>query len=255
MEAAVTTLWTPRGGSREADYEDAFAPPAGKLSSKRVRLAVADGATESLLSGPWARLLVKMWVGAPRRPTGALLPAAREEWDQHLAGYLDSREESGRPVQWYEEPGLARGAHATFVGLQFTSRRVVCGAGKWTAVAVGDSCMFHVRDDELLEAFPIDEPAMFAAPPRLLASRAPEAEQPVRLEARFGEWRSGDLFLLASDAFARWFLSSVRAGTPVADLTRVAMVDRPEFVAWVAARRHDRTLANDDVTVMSIACL
>ena len=260
MEAAVTTLWAPRAGSREADYEDAFAPGEGKLSGRRIRLAVADGATESLLSGAWARLLVHTWVSVPRRPTSQLLDAARAEWAEQLVTYLDGRVLSGRPVQWYEEPGLARGAHATFVGLQLTSRRVVSGSGKWTAVAVGDSCVFHFRDDRLMDAFPIDDPALFANAPHLLASRAPEpdpgrAGRPARMEARFGEWRSGDLFLLASDAFARWLLSSLRAGAPVADLAQVAMTARPEFRSWVDARRHDRSLANDDITVVSLACL
>jgi len=42
---------------------------------------------------------------------------------------------------------------------------------------------------------------------------------------------------------------------PACELTRVTAYDRDEFARWVAARRSDRSLANDDVTVVSVECL
>lgn len=59
----------PKAGSRAEENEDA---PAG--DAKRVRFALADGATEGWQSGGWARHLVKAYV---ERPPG---PADFDQW-------------------------------------------------------------------------------------------------------------------------------------------------------------------------------
>lgn len=253
MEAAATVRWVPRHGSRIDEFEDACAPTAdGKWQGKRLRAAVADGATESLLSGPWARQLVEAWVEDPRRPPSAVIPAARAAWCTHLDGYLAARSASDRPVQWYEEPGLARGAHATFLGVQFSSPRVVASVGKWTAVARGDTCVFQVRGHKVVDAFPRARAADFGPATELVGS---VTDDPGRLPARFGQWLTGDTFILATDAFARWFLAEMEGGASAAALADVACANTSDFAAWVDARRGDGTLRNDDVMVMSVACL
>ena len=116
LRVTSAPLWAPKAGNSTAEYEDAFNPVRrGEYRGARLRFAVADGATEGLLSGFWAALLTKLyvrqWKGRERMP--AWLSRACTDRDGLKAGYLKRREAGNRPVQWYEEPGLAAGAFST----------------------------------------------------------------------------------------------------------------------------------------------
>ena len=121
----------PKRGHDLAECQDACAIGVG-------RVAVADGAAESANAGLWARMLVEEFV------------AVREElaWPGWIAGvqsrFADAvrRPTDAEPLPWYLEGRYDQGAFATFLGLSF-------GARSWQAVAVGDSCLFQVRDDRV----------------------------------------------------------------------------------------------------------
>src|SRR5207244_972948 len=161
-------------GSSAAEYEDAAAVlPAGPPDhwvTGPVLAAVADGASESMLSGKWADHLVHAVLAAARQDPFALhstdtvadaVLAAADQWPDWLAGYLARRE---RPLRWYEHAKLAQGAHATLLAARFDD------AG-WQAAAVGDSCLFQVRDAELVHAFPLRAAEQFGNQPDLVNSR------------------------------------------------------------------------------------
>lgn len=243
MRASVTTLWAPRAGSTTAQYEDAFYPGHdGPRHARRLRFAVADGASESMLSGLWAGLLVRTWCKARRRRLPEILDVAKAAWDVELAAYLEDRGRTDRPIQWFEEPGLERGAFATLLGLAFSTDHVH-HTGKWEATAVGDSCLFQVRGGELLSAFPLKSSDEFDSAPKLVPSRHVDR---VSVEHDTGDWKGGDTFFLLTDAVAAWFLRTHEAGGAPWETLVAADAD------WVARRRADRTLRNDDVTVMRI---
>lgn len=246
MRTSVSTLWVPRAGSSVAQYEDAFYPENdGPRHARRLRFAVADGASESMLAGLWAGLLVRTWCKARRRSLAQILDLAKAAWDVELAAYLEDRDRTDRPIQWFEEPGLERGAFATLLGVAFSTRSQ--SSGEWEATALGDSCLFQVRGGELLSAFPLKSSSEFDNTPTLVPSRA-EAP-PAEIER--GDWRTGDTFWLTTDAVAAWFLRSYEGGGAPWD--ELATVDAVQFPGWAAARRADRTLRNDDATVVRIA--
>jgi hypothetical protein len=252
VRASVTTCWVPRGGSDVAQFEDAFSPRAnGPRHARRLRFAMADGASESMLSGLWADLLVRTWCTARRRPLAQVLATAAAAWEVELAAYLEQRERSDRPVQWFEEPGLDRGAFATLLGLAFTTS-TGHSQGEWHAVSVGDTCLFQVRDDELLVAFPIKSSTEFDSAPKLVPSRLDDLDRVLaHVDEDRGDWRTGDVFFLATDAVGAWFLRSHEAGTPPwRVLERFA--GPAAFPVWVDARRAERSLRNDDATVMRV---
>ncbi|HVF73907.1 MAG TPA: protein phosphatase 2C domain-containing protein [Acidimicrobiales bacterium] len=245
MRVSVSTLWVPRAGSTVAQYEDAFYPPAdGPRHARRLRFAVADGASESMLAGLWAGLLVRTWCKARRRSLSQILELAKGAWDVELAAYLEDRDRTDRPIQWFEEPGLERGAFATLLGVAFSTKSP--SSGEWEATGLGDSCLFQVRGGDLLSAFPLKSSSEFDNTPTLVPSRtdAPAAE------VERGDWRTGDTFFLATDAVAAWFLRSHEGGgAPWDELAGLGAVQFPD---WAAARRADRTLRNDDATVVRI---
>lgn len=245
MHVDVSTLWVPRAGSTVAQYEDAFYPPAdGPRHARRLRFAVADGASESMLAGLWAGLLVRTWCKARRRRLPQILDLAKAAWDVELAAYLEDRDRNDRPIQWFEEPGLEKGAFATLLGVAFATTSAT--AGTWEATAIGDSCLFQVRGGELLSAFPSKSSSEFDSTPKLVPSRA---DAPAA-DAERGDWHTGDTFVLATDAVAAWFLREYEHGGAPWD--ELASLEPAGFPSWVAARRRQRALRNDDVTVLRI---
>jgi hypothetical protein len=256
MRAAVTTCWVPRAGSDAAQYEDACAPRVtGPRHARRLRFALADGASESMLSGLWADLLVRTWCKARRRSLPQILDVASAAWEVELAAYLEDRERSERPVQWFEEPGLDRGAFATLLGLAFATTGTGQSHGEWRAVSLGDTCLFQVRDDELLSAFPIKSSTEFDSAPKLVPSRPEDVDRVLAaVDEEHGDWRTGDTFFLTTDAIGAWFLRSHEQGTPPwRVLDRFATPDT--FAVWVDARRKEQSLRNDDATVMRVDVL
>ncbi|HEV7888367.1 MAG TPA: hypothetical protein VGO92_12475 [Acidimicrobiales bacterium] len=256
MRALTTSFWLPRGGNDAAEYEDAFQPRKdGRHSARRLRFAVADGASESMLSGRWADLLTRTWCKAQRGQTAEILADGMRQWDGELAAYLAARQTHNRPIQWFEEPGLARGAFATLLGVQFTTRRTSSGA--WTATSLGDTCLFQVREDELVTSFPLKSSADFGSSPNLVPSRGEDPEVvAAHAEERDGEWRSGDLFVLATDALSAWFLSEVEAERrPWEQLLGFTSRGQAAFAEWANGLRTQGKLRNDDVTVVRIEVL
>lgn len=262
MRGYVSIFRAPKAGSTLAEYEDAATvgpPPVGEGDFAECRLcaAVADGASEAMLAGRWARNLVTAFtVAPPSADLAAVLGEAVAAWDADVDSYLAEREADGRPIQWYEEPGLARGAFATILGMRLIDKvRTFSLEGQFDAWALGDACLFQVRDDVLFAAFPIDDPAAFGSSPDLAASRPSDFSLVTQriLHIR-GLWRSGDVFYLATDALAQWFLSAVASGgQPWKPLVDLGTVDGPDdFQSWVSERRAAGELRNDDTTLLRI---
>src|SRR5205823_15022454 len=113
-----------------------------------------DGASESSFTRRWAELLAETYVaggiGAATLTDSLRGPQAR--W---------SEEVRTRPQPWYVAAKVNAGAFAALAGLTLD------GDGGWHALAVGDCCLFHVRDDALLRAFPIASAAEFDNRPQI----------------------------------------------------------------------------------------
>ena len=151
----------PKRGNTESEYEDAFFPlQLCQYNLSKFHCAVADGASESVYSGEWARLLVR---GYCRQRLS--LESMQRCWLK-LA--------NSRPAPWYLEEKIRRGAHAALVGLSISAEppsKETLG-GSWEAEAVGDSCFFHIRDDELLKVGPLCNSDEFNNHPHLIPSTA-----------------------------------------------------------------------------------
>jgi hypothetical protein len=257
MEATLLVRWVQKGGNAEGEYEDAFYPPQdGRRDGPELRVAVADGASEGILSGAWANILAKLH-GQFEWTDGSLeqfLERAYQDWGSFKAEYLRDREQRNHPVQWYEEPGLRTGAFSTLLGLTLTGS-ADAQAGEWSAVAVGDSCLFQVKGSTLVKKFPVEQSSDFNNRPVLLASNPARNEQVTGTLSRVsGTFGSGDAFYLMTDALAQWSLRQDEAGrSPWAKLRALATGEAPAFAAWIDGLRRTKELRNDDVTLVRIA--
>jgi hypothetical protein len=228
----------PRRGHGVEECEDACAAEV-----TRGRFAVADGAAESAFSGLWARLLVDEFVHGPQE---AIWPDWIVPLQKRWADSVRLPADAG-PLPWYLEDRYDQGAFATFLGLS------VGGSG-WQALAVGDSCLFHVREAALRVAFPLTHSAQFGNSPWLVGSRTPADAVPLQRAAHLtGDCRPGDSLWLMTDALARWFLTATERGEqPWRFLEELVNEPEGHFADWVARRRDDRLLRNDDTTLIAV---
>ena len=249
MWVSTQGFHAPKQGNVESEYEDAYFPEDVCLQDlSEFRCAVADGASESAFSREWARLLVRGYYR--RRMT---LGRLQRCW---------SRMVTRRPVPWYLEEKIRRGAHATLVGLSIRDGEPSArSGGSWRIVAVGDSCLFHVRDDELLTVAPMSRSDEFNNHPHLISTDPATTfgldESQITVVS--GEWQPRDVFYLLTDALAEWTLAKHEAGRPPWSLFRSLGEDgdssgagQRSFEALVANLRENGGLHNDDTTLLRV---
>jgi len=268
----VTHLVAPKHGSTEDECEDAVAVlpnrPHDDMLLEPVTAGVCDGATESALAKDWARLLSRAAAeGALERSDLLAGGTAFEEfassavaqWDPWLAQYTQTRTAEGRPLKWYEHTKLAEGAYATLLTVRVdpgpgVRHEAAEPAWRWRAAALGDSCLFHLRDDRLVQAFPVETVEEFGTTPDLFGSRNHDAAL-LACRTRFTEGRCGpgDRLLLMTDALAAWFLSAPDQDGAVRQLLEFAGPDDLDaFKQWLNGLRSGGQLRNDDVAVVRI---
>ncbi|MGE3174220.1 MAG: hypothetical protein AB7O97_16445 [Planctomycetota bacterium] len=276
MHIEARSLWLPKRGNSEDEYEDAaWTDAAGDAGPMRV--AVADGATEASFSRQWARVLVRAF-GRGRLDAPTIVgdvTRLRASWQRAMAGRTGARK-----LPWYAEQKAELGAFAALVGLELhpapDAPAHVLAAGDeaaaadpataaepsaphWRAMAVGDSNLFLVRRGALELAFPLVRAEQFSGGPFLIGSTADDPADALRRRVHTvaGELLPGDTFWLMSDALACWFLRRHEQGElPWRALALLFDGDEPEqrFARLVAELRDERLLQNDDVTLVRVAC-
>jgi hypothetical protein len=235
---------THKRGNAADEYEDAFSG-----DPIRGRFAVADGASESSFAAGWAKLLVEGFIAAEGEPWCELdwLRPRRRRWAEEV---------DGLPLPWYAEDKREQGAYATLLGVVFRTASTEAEPADWHALAVGDSCLFHLRDGELRLSFPLTRSAEFGSLPDLLGSRGRSADTPpTAVMQTQGEWLPGDRFLLMTDALAEWTLRQTETnGQPTLAVDHLLAEPAPQaaFADWVEDQRQRHGLRNDDVTLMVI---
>ncbi len=267
MDVTVRAFWLPKAGHTTQEYEDDFDfsynravrgdrddGPRATVVRRRMaapRFAIADGATESSFSGLWAHQLVELYVArGPRQP------ATLQKWVNREASAWFAQV-NRRKLPWYAENKAREGAFSTLLGLSLlpdgaTERR-------WTALAVGDSCLFQVRGDELVSSWPAKTADELGYHPVLLSTRT-DKNTSVWAQSELlrcdGSWAAGDTLLLMTDALAHWFLCRTEAGErpwePLFELAEASMLDRDLFRPWIEGLRRFSGLRNDDVTLLIV---
>lgn len=250
MKVHHKLLHLPKSGNSELEYQDAYYPLTNRdiIEGDRIRFAVADGASEAIYSGAWARGLVKAWGEYRLNFTESVLNEINEtalEW----SASIDRSE-----LPWWAETKLEQGSFATLAGLELTADGK--NRANWSATAVGDSCFFHIREGEVLEFGPITESAAFSARPYLIGTKANTISQVAAHTIRFaGALAAGDEFILLTDALSAWLVAQIESGKNYASFGEPLERSRDEpsaFSRWVERLRVDRVIRDDDVTYMWI---
>ena len=239
---------TAKAGNRPDECEDA-SRVVYSVHANEARIALCDGASESAFARSWAQILVEAFV---RRP-----PDLSDLSGPVLTGWLGPCEKKWSQavpwehIPWHGEAKTRAGALAALLALTIDLQPNSSGGFPWQAAAVGDCCLFVVRDDDLQLAFPMDSASQFNNTPSLICSN-PANNRGLwgRVRQLRGEFRSGDVVILSSDALAAWFLKEYASGGRPWET--LLSLKRAEWGDWVQERRAEHSMRNDDTTAIII---
>ena len=170
------------------------------------------------MSGLWATVLVDGFGSYDEEITNAnffdLVQTLilTEYWNPRLADYIKKRGDDGKPLSWYDEMALQNGAASTLLEISFSLEENKI-KDNFSAFAIGDSCLFQIRNDELITKFPLNSSADFDNSP-LLISSDPKRNEHLQEKIRIGksEFVNGGQIILMTDALASWFLQEYEKG-------------------------------------------
>jgi hypothetical protein len=237
----IRRFWLPKSDSSEDEYEDAS-------EAFESRFAISDGATESSFARDWARDLVRKFVKSPpefkddRLDFDSWLEPIQRAWAERIEWDV---------LPWNAEQKANIGAFAAFVGIEFIRELTDCknNTGFWRVIALGDSCLFLVRRDDLF-AFPLADTSQFKRKPPFLSS-IHKNNREVLGELRICEGRceDGDYFILATDALSFWFLHKFEeGGRPWEEV--ISLKAQDEFARFIDELRSKKAIKDDDVTLL-----
>jgi|SRR5882762_5209493 len=244
MSIKVRVFSLPKEGNDRDEYEDASA-----FDEACKRLALADGASDAFEARLWACALTESFVKEPpiftRDSILAWLALPIESWN---AGIQWDK------LPWYAEEKARRGSFATLLGIKFSGSDQGDGDGNeesWNALALGDSCLFHCREKVVVASFPVTKADEFGTTPWLLSTKREYSERSLYgLKVETGKWKTGDLIVLCTDAFAAWLLD--RKEDTNNFCCGLGELSQEDFESLVKQARHSREMKNDDVTVMTV---
>ena len=254
MRSHTRAYWTPKAGNVESEYQDAFAFESwddGYSSEKHQRFVIADGATEAIYSGPWAKALVDSWYQGRLD----LAEGHSEVLDQLAAQWQTGLPVASRP--WWAEEKIESGSFSTLAGLAITEKD---DGLQWEFQAVGDSCLFIVQFGELVFCGPLKESSQFSSSPYLVGTQKVHNENLAReVVTEKGMLSSRDdlSFFLMTDAIACWFMKSLESGESLSILERISdgPDDQSAFLTSIDRIRDEGGMRNDDVTMLSITVI
>jgi hypothetical protein len=206
-------------------------------------VAVSDGASSSVFARQWARLLVNDFARGPFPPA----PDANERVT--LLGRKWRQQVEAGPLPWYAQEKLVQGSHASLLVVTWDLQ----GQRTFSARAIGDSCLFVIRDDALHHAFPVTKSSEFGNHPTLLSTELGRASSdgagvaplpPPTFAALDRPYEPGDRFLLMTDALAGWFLAEYEAAASPGTICRPSK--RPSVPGFRPARQrgHEKRRRN-----------
>ncbi|MEA5595734.1 protein phosphatase 2C domain-containing protein [Rivularia sp. UHCC 0363] len=233
-------------GLSEAECEDKNALSKNSLN---LRVAVADGATESLFSDVWADILVNNYVekGADFFQFSELESANQkfvQKTSQQILGMPETR-------QWFMYEKLERGTHATLAAVEFSS-----SLERVQILTVGDSCVFwcngNADEVNMLPELSPEDFGSFPASICHLSKTWQSLEQKiVRKEVTFQNTLQ---MILCTDALACWLVTKLKSQP--SNWERLFQIsDDSSFTNFIETLREQNNIRNDDVTAVLIDVL
>lgn len=250
LSIQVTSFFMQKLGNEPKEYEDSFC-----FNLENGRFGIADGASESCFSKLWADLLTRFFVisdfslfsfeSFTDDITGHLLQpfifTAQEEWNKRI---------DWENLPWNVKEKAKRGAFATFIGVELKEEHSKeKDSYRWRAIAVGDCCLFHVSNEQLIDIFPVQESTQFKSTPNMLPSKySPYLLNKCKVKVREGKVKLGEEIILATDSVAKWIIQQNEAGRYIwKDLIFLGQIEMKSLFEKLI---ENTIMKNDDITIL-----
>lgn len=206
--------------------------------------AMSDGAGEAAFSREWSAILTRYVVNNPPDPNTI---EDFLQWLQTSTTELHALWVAAIPpfeaLPWHGKAKFRRGSSATFLFVKIENSAMhVC--------AVGDSCLFHIRNAELLKAFPIDECEEFGTRPYLINTQSGVSGDQASVAIWGANIQENDLIILATDALSAWLLCRYRDGERPWETILGLEQNDATFREWIENLRDEKEIRNDDVALV-----
>jgi hypothetical protein len=242
-------------GSTTREWEDGAGLADGDpAAGHNPRFVVVDGATEAYDALRWVEQLVTSFLGQDDVGAVTLAPGPLRDWFTTMQHQWVAQAPPRFANVIEEYKFHTEGSFATFLGVELTGLDGLDGAAPgWTAAALGDTVLFHVRASSLLTHFPPISVDEFGLVPDGIATRpAALAQMMDGLVFGGGPLRPGDLLFVATDAFAHWMLGQVDRDQSTLWAVLAELDHDATFTALVTDQRAAGRMRNDDVTLLRI---
>jgi hypothetical protein len=229
----------PKHGLTADQNEDAAAVRFDSATNV-LRIAIADGATESMYSGRWARLLAQRFVNRP--PAHGITD---KRW-LHPLRTAFSRGIDYTALPWYSMTKLENGSNATLLGMRLDLTSRFCRI--WS---VGDCAVVVMYQSGASKVFPMSmtKRDAFSSTPQLMNTREDRiAPQQKHQHVPLGQGPVDLLFM--TDAIGKYVISS-KSDETLREL--IAIRDADQFEQFVAPRWKEGLIKNDDCTLLHLS--
>jgi len=227
-----------------------------------IRFAVADGLTTAFYSGYWAKQLVSLFHEGFLTDWEHDGPIWKQAADARWLDYLDSKHHEFGSIS-QNRFNQRDPAAATFCGIEISKSLQEKEVLKLRAIAVGDSCFFHLRCKQesdkrlIVEAFPCAESADFSCITSAISSYETNQLPHEFFRNTTAVLRDGDVLLIATDALCEWILKLSETKQPVwKTLSDLDASDPQVFQTIIESARREadpkRRLKDDDVALIVI---
>ena len=250
MKLTVKSFIAPKKGETAADCQDA------KAQNESIdRYAIADGATLSFFPRQWADLLVKHFC----YPREIFLSLEEDNWEvwiepiqREWLEWVSTTVQETRDYMLVDRLSKRESALSTFIGIEFNIDK-----GEWKALILGDSCLFHQRGSEF-KSYLLERISDFQYRPKSFASFQQDNPIGGPPEIISDDVLPGDLFILATDALAKWIvqhneISEDKLETALNQLKKIKNSEQFDQFVDLARDQEEIRLINDDVTLMLIS--
>lgn len=190
---------------------------AYRIDARRGIAAIADGVTAGIFARQWAGILTEAAVAGTPDPEdqeafAAWLAEQRKAWSSEI---------DVSQLAWFQKPKLREGAFSTLLWVRLLPAdededddQKPQASWRLRGFAVGDSCLFHFRERELLRAFPIQDAKQLEPDPVVIGSVDLNRDRLLEFESIDESCHPGDLLVLCTDAVAEWALRLEESGSP-----------------------------------------
>ena len=216
--------------------------------------AVSDGASQRSFSDVWSQVLVERFVRDD--PLTSDDEFEVERWVIRAAESFAERSPALDDLPAQTRTKARMGAAATFLGVQFVpvdpSTADDALAAVCRVVAIGDCCLFQIRDERLIDSFPWGSAKDFDSNPICFSTKDFDPQQsPVMIESF--DICKGDVLVFATDAVAQWLLDDESEDVRRVKAQQIlAKHDDESWHGLIKGLRAAKQIVDDDSTALVV---